>query len=98
MLPDGVFVHVGPSADGVFASVWRALTTPIQDTPLALCDARTVGCEDLVPMDIVYPHFADEVYEVRFNKSHRWFYKQGMKTDDVAIFNLHDTHSKDTGK
>jgi len=48
-------------------------------------------------MDIVYPHFVDEVYEVRFNPSHRWFYKRGMGADDVAIFKLHDTHMKHTG-
>ncbi|KAK3364553.1 hypothetical protein B0T25DRAFT_598826 [Lasiosphaeria hispida] len=77
-------------------SVWRTLSTHVQDTPLALCDARTVNREDLVPMDIVYPHFADEVYEVRHNKSHRWFYNKQMKTGDVAIFKLHDTHSKET--
>ncbi|KAK0725843.1 hypothetical protein B0H67DRAFT_141912 [Lasiosphaeris hirsuta] len=77
-------------------SVWRTLSTHVQDTPLALCDARTVNREDLVPMDIVYPHFADEVYEVKYNKSHRWFYNKRMKTDDVAIFKLHDTHSKET--
>jgi hypothetical protein len=46
-------------------------------------------------MDVVYPHFADEVYEVRYNKNHRWFYNKDMTTDDVAIFMLHDTHNKD---
>lgn len=77
-------------------SVWRKLSAHVQDTPLALCDARTVDREDLVPMDVVYPHFADEVYEVRHNNSHRWFYNKNMTTDDVAIFKLHDTHAKET--
>jgi hypothetical protein len=77
-------------------SVWRKLSTHVQDTPLAFCDARTVNPEDLVPMDVVYPHFADEVCEVRYSQSHRWFYNKSMTTEDVAIFKLHDTHSKDT--
>ncbi|KAK1751524.1 hypothetical protein QBC47DRAFT_82889 [Echria macrotheca] len=76
-------------------SVWRKLSECPQDTPLALCDARTVEPGDLVPMDVVYPHFADEVYEVRYNKNHRWFYNKEMTTDDVAIFMLHDTQNKD---
>ncbi|KAK5662534.1 hypothetical protein OQA88_8446 [Cercophora sp. LCS_1] len=75
-------------------SVWRKLSEHLQDTPLALCDARTVDRQDLVPMDVVYPHLADEVYEVRHNKNHRWFYNRSMKTNDVAIFKLHDSHSK----
>jgi len=77
-------------------SVWRTLSPHRQDTPLALCDARTVDFSDLVPMDIVYPHFADEVYEVKYSKNHRWFYNSGMTTDDVIIFKLSDTHAKDT--
>ena len=47
-------------------------------------------------MDIVYPHFADEVYEVKYSKSHRWFYNSGMTTDDVVIFKLSDTHARGT--
>ncbi|KAK1830709.1 hypothetical protein QBC39DRAFT_372516 [Podospora conica] len=77
-------------------SVWRTLSPHRQDTPLALCDARTVDPNDLVPMDIVYPHFADEVYEVKYNKNHRWFYNSRMTTNDVVILKLSDTHAKDT--
>ncbi|KAK0642131.1 hypothetical protein B0T16DRAFT_225296 [Cercophora newfieldiana] len=77
-------------------SVWRKLSPHTQDTPLALCDARTVDPKDLVPMDVIYPHFADEVSEVRHNKNHRWFYNKSMTTDDAVIFMLHDTHAKGT--
>jgi hypothetical protein len=42
-------------------------------------------------MDVVYPHFVDEVYEVLHNPSHRWFYKKEMGLDDAVIFKLYDT-------
>ncbi|KAK0620666.1 hypothetical protein B0T14DRAFT_235706 [Immersiella caudata] len=74
-----------------FLNIWRPLSSsPVEDCPLALCDFRTVDKEDLVPMDIVYPHFVDEAYEVRYSPSHRWFYKKGMVQDDVIVFKLFD--------
>lgn len=73
------------------SSIWRALTAPLQDSPLALCDSRTIAPEDLVATDIVFPHYLDEAYEVRYNRNHRWFYKQGMSEEDVILFKLDDT-------
>lgn len=50
-------------------------------------------------MDIVYPHFVDEAYEVRYNPAHRWFYKKGMTQEDAIIFKLYDSlTSEATGK
>lgn len=64
-----------------------------------MCDYRTLDDGDLVPTDIVYPHFVDEVYEVRYNPSHRWFYKKNMSVDEVLMFKLHDTSNEEaTGK
>jgi hypothetical protein len=57
---------------------------------LALCDVRTVSQEDLVAADIVFPHYLDEAYELLYNPSHRWFYKQEMKKSEVIIFKLAD--------
>lgn len=74
-------------------SIWRPITTPFQDCPLALCDFRTVSAHDLVPADIVFPHCPDEAYEILHNPSHRWLYKQGMAHDDVVVFKLADTAS-----
>jgi hypothetical protein len=54
---------------------------------------------DLVPMDIVYPHFVDEAYEVRYNPAHRWFYKKAMRQEDMIAFKLYDNlASEATGK
>jgi hypothetical protein len=50
-------------------------------------------------MDIVYPHFLDEAYEVRHNANHRWFYKRNMGKEDAIVFKLHDTNDGEaTGK
>src|ERR1700720_4634667 len=35
-------------------NVWRAIRGPIESSPLALCDARSLDVEDSVPTDLVY--------------------------------------------
>ena len=35
-------------------NVWRTIRSPIESSPLALCDARSLGTEDIVPIDLVY--------------------------------------------
>jgi hypothetical protein len=50
-----------------------------------------VSPSDLTPADIVFPHYLDEAYEVLYNSTHRWFYKQGMKDGDVILFKLADS-------
>ena len=72
-------------------SVWRPLTTPVQDSPLALCDYRTVSPNDLVAADMVFPHYLDEAYEVLYNPNHRWFFKQGMEDGNVILLKLADS-------
>ena len=38
----------------VHFNVWRVLSTPPQDVPLAVCEARTVSARDLVEADAVF--------------------------------------------
>jgi len=72
-------------------NVWRVLSPPPQDMPLAVCDARTVARSDLVPADGVYdagppPWPTAEAYLVRRNPAHRWIYFSDMRPDEALIF------------
>ena|ERR1700756_2714564 len=42
-------------------NVWRPIRGPIESTPLALCDARSIDAQDFVPVDLVYPDKVGEV-------------------------------------
>lgn len=75
----------------IHRSVWRSLTEPYQDRPLALLDHRSMCKEDLVGADIVFPHYCDEGYEVLHSPHHRWFYKRGMSINEVLMFKLYDS-------
>jgi hypothetical protein len=79
-------------------NVWRVLSEPPQDVPLAVCDARSVQTGDLVPADAVFdapgaPEFSFEAYLVRYNPRHRWSYFPDMTVDETLVFKAYDTDS-----
>jgi len=77
-------------------NVWRVLTPPPQDVPLALCDALSVCASDLVDVDSIAdppgePESSLVVVMVRYNPEHRWWYFPDMTPDEVLIFKSHDS-------
>ena len=77
-------------------NVWRALSVPPQDVPLAVCDARTIGYADLVEADAVFdipgsPEWSFEGWVVRYNSAHRWSYFSCMRLDEVLVFKTNDS-------
>jgi hypothetical protein len=78
----GRFVHY---------NIWRVLTPPPQDVPLAVCDARSLAREDLIEALAVFdfpgvPERTAESYVVRYNPAHRWHYFRDMTPDEALIF------------
>lgn len=72
-------------------NVWRPIRGPLRDAPLALCDARTVEPDDLVPSDLVYPNRIGETYSVTYRASHRWFYFRNMRADEALLLKCYDS-------
>jgi len=76
-------------------NVWRPIKSPVLDAPLAVCDARSVASDDLVPSDLLYRDRRGETYNVKYNPRHRWFYVPEMRTDEVLLLKCFD--SRDDG-
>jgi len=72
-------------------NLWRPIKGPIQDSPLAVTDARSVQPGDLIATDLIYPDRKGEIYYVRFNRAHRWFYAPAMRTDEVMLIKCFDS-------
>jgi len=77
-------------------NVWRVLSEPPQDVPLAVCDARTLSPQDLVEADAVFdvpdrPEWSFEALLVRHNAAHRWCYFSNMTRDEAIIFTTNDS-------
>jgi hypothetical protein len=91
-------IRLGPGQRYAGYNIWRVLSDPPQDVPLALCDARTVAPEDLVAGDAVFdapnqPEWGFEAFLVRGSPAHRWSYFSNMTRDEALIFKACDTDS-----
>ena len=78
---------------GRFAAinVWRPIRGPVRESPLAVCDARTIAPQDWVAGDLVYRDRVGETYAVRFNPEHRWFYVPAMQRDEILLIKCFDS-------
>jgi hypothetical protein len=74
-------------------NVWRPIKGPLLDRPLAVCDARSVEPEDLVPSGLVRDDQGGETYSVTYRQSHLWFYFRGMRSDEVLLLKCYDSRA-----
>jgi len=78
----GRFVHY---------NVWRVLTPAPQDVPLAVCDARTLAPQDLIPAVAVFdfpgvPERTADSLVLRYSPAHRWHYFRDMSPAEALVF------------
>lgn len=72
-------------------NVWRAMAQPIQESPLALCDAQSIAPTDLVASDLVYNDRVGETYSVTYNPQHQWYYFPQMHRDEAVFIKCFDS-------
>jgi hypothetical protein len=79
-------------------TVWRTLTPPPQDQPLAVCDLRSVSEADLVRSlskgALGGLDGTTEYLSVRYNKQHRWGFFSDMQPDELLIFKQFDSDAE----
>jgi hypothetical protein len=74
-------------------NLWRPIRGPLLDSPLAVCDARTVNPGELVGADLVYPDRVGETYSVKYNPDHQWFYVPRMTADEILLLKCFDSNT-----
>jgi hypothetical protein len=72
-------------------NVWRPIRGPVLDTPLAVCDARSVAAADLVTAEIRYADRSGEIYLLRHSPRHRWAYFHAMQPHEALVFKQYDS-------
>jgi len=65
-------------------NVWRAISPPPQDVPLAVCDARTLAAEDRIFADAIFDRkgaaeFSFEALVIRYNPGQHWAFYSDMR-------------------
>jgi hypothetical protein len=82
-------------------NVWRVLSDPPQDVPLALCAWPSVAPEDLIDCDAIFdppggaPEWSFENYVIAYNPAHRWYYYSDMTVREAIVFK---TSESDEGR
>ncbi|MGE5793285.1 MAG: CmcJ/NvfI family oxidoreductase [Bacteroidota bacterium] len=82
-----------------FVNLWRPIVGPVLDNPLAVCEAPSVAPADLVPTDIhhfgeddlEHPRHSGQIYSVRHNPAHRWFYVSAMRPEEFLLLKGYDS-------
>lgn len=72
-------------------NLWRPIRGPLRDSPLALCDARTLADGDLVAQDLIYRDRVGEIYSLTYNPAHRWYYVPDMTRDEILLLKCYDS-------
>jgi hypothetical protein len=79
-----------------FINVWRPVRGPIEEFPLAVCDAQSMTLKDFVATDLKYRDRTGEVYSVAYNPAHRWFYFPQMRTNEALLLKCLDSDEQRT--
>ncbi|MFK2918258.1 methyltransferase [Dyella koreensis] len=88
---------LGPAAEAMrgarysIVNIWRSIKGPVLDTPLAVCDARTVAATDLVSADVHYPKRTGDIYLALHALRHRWSYFSMMDRHEALVFKQYDS-------
>ena len=72
-------------------NVWRPIAGPVQESPLAVCDAQSMVQEDFVKHVLRYRDRDGEVYSVAYNPNHRWYYIPNQKKEEVLLLKCYDS-------
>jgi len=91
----------------IASSLWRPLSQPPQDWPLAVCDGSSVGADEGVPNTMVvvdalpaaeglFAHIPDEdqlpaASVFHYNPAHRWWYFPDMTREEVLLVKFFDS-------
>jgi hypothetical protein len=72
-------------------NLWRPIRGPVEESPLAVCDAHSIAQRDLVGTDLKYRDRTGEVYSLAFNPNHRWFYFPQMQKNEALLLKCYDS-------
>jgi hypothetical protein len=72
-------------------NVWKPIRRPVEQAPLAVCDARTIEIDDFIPTDLRYRDRTGEVYSLSWSARHAWFYFPRMTPDEAMLLKCYDS-------
>lgn len=75
-------------------NLWRPIRGPLRDSPLAICDASSIGANGLETVDLIYPSRRGEIYYLGYEPTQRWYYAPDMQPDEAWLFKNFDSDAE----
>lgn len=72
-------------------SVWKPLSNPVDEWPLAVCDGTTVSPEDLIETDSIRQRNVSTHYYARYDPGQRWYFLDRQTPDEALVFKHFDS-------
>lgn len=72
-------------------NLWRPIRGPLRDFPLAICDASSIGRDQLVAVDLLYPGRRGEIYYLTHQPTQRWYYAPDMQVHEAWLIKNYDS-------
>ena len=72
-------------------NVWRPIRGPVLRTPIALADAASVGADELIATDQVFPNRVGEIYTLAYAPGQRWYWVPRMQRHEVLLIKSWDS-------
>jgi len=67
-------------------NLWRPISHPAIDYPLALCDYRSISWDkDLVATTLKFATRDGETFSVKYSPEHKWKYLRGMTPEEAVL-------------
>jgi len=79
-------------------NMWRPITGPLRDAPLAICDASSIAPDELAPVDLLYPERRGEIYYLTYGPNQRWYYAPDMRPDEAWLIKNYDSTTVGTAR
>ena len=75
-------------------SVWAPIRGPVQDWPLALCDASSLNPHALHAGDVVFHNFQTENLLLEYYPQHQWYYVSEQMPTEAWVFLQGDSRGR----
>jgi hypothetical protein len=76
-------------------NVWRSINGPVERSPLAMCDARTVEPQNLIVTERRARDRIGQISRFTYNPDYEWFYFPRLSPDEALLIRTFDSASND---
>ncbi|TFH20992.1 MAG: methyltransferase [Myxococcales bacterium] len=72
-------------------NVWKPTRETVHDTPLAVCDASSIGENELIASDLQYQDRTGEIHSLAYSPGQRWYYYSSMEPGEAMLLKCYDS-------